>query len=364
MSTTAVPSHFLVCPLLLSIIVALSACKNSASRHEASGRSAAKNLSSSDASGDLGDDDLGSEDPGEGSGTSSGGSGTGSGTGSGSGWNQGSGSGTSGTSTAGSGGGPNQNTGSTTSKMTTTTTQPENPLAEPSSYPFYTFRGTGTLTDDGKTYSTRTAFTTEVTSASLTNNITAMTIVVPDHQDRADDAAAKMLGPRRYTRPTDSEYATAQASGFVRTPYAIFAKSVLKGTTTTTWSQPLPVFPWTGKRNRYTELDAGPRTWTAMVNNSWEARVTVSKVGATASMFVMKILVDIPSDQWGEKYGVIGIPREAIYEIDTDAREVRKITMTEWYKNEDERKRETSQSVFQACSIRRDGVTRTFPCPN
>jgi len=362
-------------PLVTLALLAGTACKQESQRYSASGRGldGARDLSSQDARGSKPIDRKDSDTDGDGDGTDrNNGSGPGNDsgsantTGSGSGNTTGSGSGNS------SGNQPNQNSGTggtggstTTNPTPTPTARPEDPFAEPVSYPVYTFMGRGTITNEGRTYNTESSVTTEVSATWLRNNITAMRIIVPNNQDRGDRAARELLGTRTYNRPSNAEMTTAtQSQGFHRATYVVFAKDVVRGTSVTTFSRPLPVFPWTGKRSRYNELDAGPRTWTAMINNQFEAQVTVSKVSEAGSIYTMRIAVNIPSDRFGERYRLIRIPKEATYEIDTTTREVRRVRMTEWFENEDDRnEREQSTTNLGVCTVTQDGKTSTHTCP-
>ena len=254
-----------------------------------------------------------------------------------------------------------QNTPSSKPTATPTPSPSSTPGQETvTSYPVLFFKGKGSITNDGKTYSSSAEITTTIDESKLVNDVTAVNFIVKDNQDKADKSAAETKGPRTLSRPSTSQIKAL--SGFNNASFTLYTNNTLKKGVSSSLSSPLPMFPRPGNRSQFKDLDGGPLVWTASINGKNTATIIVMKVSETANRYTLKYSLTIDGDVRGELYGTFPISKESIYEMDTENSRIVSITMTDWWKNADENKRESGTTVYKLCKQVKAGKTDTFPC--
>jgi hypothetical protein len=306
-----------------------------------------------------------------------------------------------GTMVAGGGGLPFQSTGTFAQAATgtgvsgLTAAEGEGPVE----FPALSFNGTGytTYKMDDRLAMTQTV-NTRLDELALTLDTTAAHVDCGDlngcNQREVDEKVQQnSIGATVYDRASKAEVEAAKASGFRQVPFTLFAKSArAKNGITFTFASYLPVFPWPGTAARYTDLDAGPITWTARVTASqalslsphlvdavrsnpstflgngqavqeFTATITVSKAASDASSVTLAYDLTIAEDKDRMLYKYFPISKRAEYRVDTTARNVTQIVATGWSNGDRSKEEEESVNTFKLCTkTTASAGTQTFPC--
>ena len=238
-------------------------------------------------------------------------------------------------------------------------------------FPDLDFKGDGHSTCKGKSYTSLAGITTKLSKTELDINLHRNRVIVDDKaQDKADKQIARSRGHTIYDRLSDQELKDLRDDGFESARFAIFARGVEKQAQQQqySFSEPLPVFPWPARASRYEDLDDGPMSWSASVSGhkSFNVTITVSKESEVGDKVKLKFRLDISGDSAGELYEEFPIPREAIYEINTESRDVRSIDSTNLYfGNEscESNSKETVKMFYKLCKKTTEGdVEDIGPC--
>jgi len=225
-------------------------------------------------------------------------------------------------------------------------------------YPNMDFLGNGITTCKGDSYPTKVQFFSKLHTEKLELNMYHASIKADKGkaEDKANKKISESTGVTVFSRPTNAEKSKYIKDGFNWASYAIFAKSATKERQGQTYefSTPLPVFPWPGPASRYEELTKGPKSWTANVTgaDTFTVTVTLSLDGVSGDEVRFKLLTEIHEDQPGNpnhraRYEAFPIPREAVYTVSGNDRDVKMIQNTNWFKGDE-------------CKGRPEAVTMTY----
>jgi hypothetical protein len=205
------------------------------------------------------------------------------------------------------------------------------------------------------------------------------------------DVNATSLGLNVYQRLTPAELKELKSDGFNAAAYAIFAKSVRgKNGYTFTFDKPIPVYPWPASKSRYEPLESGPESWTTTVTadkyvplraglspnsvqndaseragnakKTFSATVSVSMQSLGSGQVKLTFDLNLPDDRDRMLYKYFPLPRSSAFTIDTDKKDVRAVSMTNWSNGDKSKEPEESVLEYKLCSKTTSSDTKTFNC--
>ncbi len=273
----------------------------------------------------------------------------------------------------------------------TTSTRPggDDGAGESGSRPVFNYRGRGLVHHESDRFSSTSTIVTSMSSAELRIDQTARTIDLKgkggaDEQRKVDqDIRTQSVGVTVYQKATPSER-SAMSNNF---PLAIYATGVrVPRGWSWKFSAPLPVFPWPGKRSRYTALDNGPVSWDATLtctgcpkhslaalNGPFPVTVTASKISESGGEITIKFETvinesSVANAARGTWYHGLPLPRSGTYVIDTNRGMIRSIETLHLRKRDESGSGqlsgpvENSTMLYRICSVSGSSNDGTFPC--
>ena len=192
-------------------------------------------------------------------------------------------------------------------------------------YPKFKFVGDGTTTCKGDSYPTVGHVLTSIDEKSLTMDLKYAKLHCGSKcEDRAQEEIDRAKGPTVYRRLTQEEKDSWQGKVDMGA-YAFFATAVEAETSGKhfDFEKPIPIYPFPGPASRYEVLRESKR-WTTKVSGiaSFTLHVDLQVLSPKGAKNIrLKITTTIDEDQAGELYELFTMPKEAIYELDSESRE-------------------------------------------
>jgi len=251
---------------------------------------------------------------------------------------------------------------------------PESPAPPPAppapiDYPVLEYAAKGVTTCDGENYNTTANIVTSLDDNKLNINMVAAKVFCGGRcQKEADKEIANSIGQTTYTRTQRAKIDQLQTANKIpKVEFVILADSVVKPKGQAfAFDSPLPAFPFPAPKARYAALNNGPVGWQANVtgHRNMTVQVTVEKIAEAGDIITLRFQTIIVQDPGTRVlYEEFPLPRMAIYEVNTAARDVRSINATNWFNGEKcDNKPEQVNLLYKMCKKTKKGVPEAFPC--
>jgi len=240
-----------------------------------------------------------------------------------------------------------------------------NGSVEPTNYPTTEYFGSGILNSyDSNPIQARVM--QNVDESQFTNQTLSFT----SSDSNVNDEVVKLVGKSSYQRISKSKiFELEKTQGFVYHEFLMYAESSSSatgyGSSSTSFSTPMPFMVIPGDKNRYDRLAQQPASYQINVSGaagSYTATVNVDLVSATDSNIQVRISANIPQDTDGRLYDQFPLAQSSIYHIDPVTKRIIRVEVRDYFYHSKKKERKDMNLTFILCKFTQNGVPESFPC--